>query len=651
MPLKRANDSNHELELFTLLQKYRILALVPVIVALLAACGAPSSVLSVEIAEADLRMAVSDQVQLTLEVAVTGGGSDAVSWETSNSAVATVTASGIVTAVAAGDATIRAESVANPSKSDTVTVTVLALPTMAVVPASGQALADLDGAAAAVSVTAKAGSVSLEAGSVNLLVELQSSDGTTLPYSAGGVPNVTTDGSMTITGTGYAPATPVDFWFFSDPVLLGSQMTDDLGHFEAVLPLPAGVLAGGHTLVADGQTSGGSVLSLRLGVQVIEPKDVDSALEFAHCPATTNWFVSALNGDDLALGTSHGVPFAFIQSAVDAAAAFDEVCVSAGTYALDNSGNGAGGQTVRLVSIDKPLTLVGPNRGVAGAGVRAPEAELVVSSAEADNLYAISIQASDVVIDGFAISTTTPKTDPYPDGVYGIWVSSAATQGVTARNNHLVDTNFPIWVNRGFGAAPATGFEITSNLVEGPEAASDQAIMMQAAFGVIRDNVLRDTRVGIQVQPYAQVGTGTVVDNDIEAFQAGMWFNYQQDEAAQWTFQDNRVVGVASPWGWPLYNSPDTNLWSGIRIETFQGGTVGFIGNSVEVGSANPPLGNLYLLRQRTVTDGTVTDIGTTEQLGAFFTTNTFPDFEPAGVQLQDLSTEDALIQLKVITN
>jgi hypothetical protein len=318
--------------------------------------------------------------------------------------------------------------------------------------------------------------------------------------------------------------------------------------------------------------------------------------------------------------------------------------VAAGTDAVDNSGVGAGGATVVLVDIDTPVALYGPNVGVSGSDDRRPEAALVVSSEQADTLFAFAVQADDVIIDGFSISTVTPKTDPYPDGIYGIWVGSGATEGVVIRNNRLVDTNFPIFINRGLDAGGASGFIIESNLVEGPLAESDQGILVQGAFADVRDNVIRDARVGIQIQPYHYGGTGSVSGNDIEAFQAGLWFNYQQNAATSWTFTDNSVTGVASPWGWPLYNSPDVNVWSGIRIETFQNGTVTFTGNVVSLGTANPPL-QAYLVRQRTVTDGVVSGIGSDTELGSFFTTNSFPDFA-TGVTVDDLSLDAGLVQL-----
>ena len=611
------------------------------LVALLAACGAAVGVLSVQISGTDLRLASGTTAALTVDVQVTGGASEDVTWSSSNEAVATVSESGVVTAVRAGSATERAVSVADSSKSDAVSVEVLAAPTVDAPPAAGEATATLGGAPASVTTAIDAGSVSLSVAAVHVVVGLQDDNGDSLPVLPGGVPRVVENGSVTVSGTGYAPGTAVDVWLFSDPALLGSPLTDANGAFSGSFELPAGTPLGQHTLVLEGNEQSGELLSLQLGIEVQAGAQV---LEFAHCPVGSGWFVSAVNGSDTNVGTSVGAPLATIQAAVDAAVTGDAVCVAAGTYSVDNSGVGSGGEDVVLVDVAKAIALYGPNVGVNGSAVRRPEAEVIVSSSESDDLYAFAVQASDVTIDGFSITTLTPKTDPYPDGVYGVWVGSDATQGVTIRNNVLVDTNFPIWVNRGRAAEGASGFLIADNLIEGPNAESDQGILVQGAFGDVSNNVVRDARVGIQVQPYTFVGSGTVTGNDFEVVQAGLWFNYQESPAASWAFEDNTVVGTPSPWGWPLYNSPDVNVWSGIRIETFYNGSVSFTGNEVSLGTANPPLQS-YLLRQRTVTSGTVDGIGSTTELGSLFTDNSFPDFVGA-VTVADLSVDAELIQL-----
>lgn len=94
----------------------------------LAACGGPTvtpSVVKVEIEQANPTLEVGGTVTLTTKVTVLGGASKAVTWESSDEAVATVTGSGLVTAVAEGSATVTATSVGSPTRTASVEVTVV----------------------------------------------------------------------------------------------------------------------------------------------------------------------------------------------------------------------------------------------------------------------------------------------------------------------------------------------------------------------------------------------------------------------------------------------------------------------------------------------------------------------------------------------
>lgn len=83
------------------------------------------SVVSVKIVEPNRAMTVGETFTFTAEVAVLGGASKAVTWSSSDTSVATVTAAGVVTAVAEGTATVTATSVGLPKRSDTVNITVV----------------------------------------------------------------------------------------------------------------------------------------------------------------------------------------------------------------------------------------------------------------------------------------------------------------------------------------------------------------------------------------------------------------------------------------------------------------------------------------------------------------------------------------------
>lgn len=83
------------------------------------------AVKSVEILGGDRTLEVDDTAQLTASVSAVGGASEALVWSSSDDEVASVDVSGLVTAVAAGSATVTATSAFDAGVSDGILVTVL----------------------------------------------------------------------------------------------------------------------------------------------------------------------------------------------------------------------------------------------------------------------------------------------------------------------------------------------------------------------------------------------------------------------------------------------------------------------------------------------------------------------------------------------
>jgi hypothetical protein len=104
----------------------------------------PDRVLSVTVTPATATIEVGQQVALTAQVQVTGNASTAVTWSSSDTAVATVDANGVVRGVAPGQAVIRATSVADSTKFGQATITVNPAdrPNISILqPANGQVVA------------------------------------------------------------------------------------------------------------------------------------------------------------------------------------------------------------------------------------------------------------------------------------------------------------------------------------------------------------------------------------------------------------------------------------------------------------------------------------------------------------------------------
>jgi len=98
---------------------------------------APQNVTSVTVTPQVGVVDVGNTLALTATVTAGGGISTAVNWISSNTAVATVNGSGVVTGVSPGSVTITARSVANFTKSATVPITVQAAGTGAFIGSIG----------------------------------------------------------------------------------------------------------------------------------------------------------------------------------------------------------------------------------------------------------------------------------------------------------------------------------------------------------------------------------------------------------------------------------------------------------------------------------------------------------------------------------
>ncbi len=121
-----------------MLKLYRNILAAGVVGLGLAACGdkvtvtqpvTPTpGVTSVTIAPANLTIAIGQSVQYAVSVIADAGVATTVSWAPGNPAIATVSATGVVTGVAAGTTTIVASSTADPTKKGIASVTVSSTP-------------------------------------------------------------------------------------------------------------------------------------------------------------------------------------------------------------------------------------------------------------------------------------------------------------------------------------------------------------------------------------------------------------------------------------------------------------------------------------------------------------------------------------------
>lgn len=142
------------------------------------------------------------------------------------------------------------------------------------------------------------------------------------------------------------------------------------------------------------------------------------------------------------VNTTQGTAFTTIQAAVAAAAAGDTINVGSGSY----SGN---------LTIDKALSLVGPNAGISAVtGTRLAEAEIAGQ---------ITVTADDVTIEGLSLTN--------PTGTVGIYAKRCS--GLTVNNNIIHDINssgtgsasgiYVLGDNASTGTIPVSDITITGN--------------------------------------------------------------------------------------------------------------------------------------------------------------------------------------------
>ncbi len=80
------------------------------------------------------------------------------------------------------------------------------------------------------------------------------------------------DNSALVEGTGFAPNNDVQVYIFSQPRLLGTISTNSTGSFSGLVPVPADLAIGPHTMQINAFNTDGTVRSLSLGVVLQAPK-------------------------------------------------------------------------------------------------------------------------------------------------------------------------------------------------------------------------------------------------------------------------------------------------------------------------------------------------------------------------------------------
>ncbi|HRZ77885.1 MAG TPA: hypothetical protein P5248_10995, partial [Bacteroidales bacterium] len=205
----------------------------------------------------------------------------------------------------------------------------------------------------------------------------------------------------------------------------------------------------------------------------------------------------------------------------------------------------------------------------------------------------IKVTAVDVEFAGFTVDAQHYD----PAGNFQAWGIVSTADGSEIRNNRVLNSetgNILIsswyWDGDSWETEFRSGAVIEYNYIANTDIFSRPTVYgyglyIQGAYGDVLNNVVEDCRSAIQVQPYNHPNTsgvtGKVEGNSFEGYSKVVYYNYSQNPASDWLFDNNIVTGIAPPSGVTIEN------WNGITIQTYTGGTVAFTDNVIGVGTAS----------------------------------------------------------------
>lgn len=213
---------------------------------------------SVVVTPATASLAVADTLQLNAAVDTVGGADDSVTWTSSDELVASVDEDGLVTAAGSGTATITATSVFDTDVSDSAAISVWAINSVTVAPAT----TDL----------AVGGTVTLTAtvdsdGVADETVTWTSDDETVATVDAGGTVTAVGEGTATITATSVDPTVSGAAAVVVHPALTSADYVTEVGYLEGTaVAIAAPVVSGGLAPYAFELTAGALSAGLTLDI-------------------------------------------------------------------------------------------------------------------------------------------------------------------------------------------------------------------------------------------------------------------------------------------------------------------------------------------------------------------------------------------------
>ena len=249
-----------------------------------------------------------------------------------------------------------------------------------------------------------------------------------------------------------------------------------------------------------------------------------------------------------------------IQDVIDDAEEGDVIAVAPGEY------------EEQLV-IDKPLTLLGPNAGIAGTGERNAEAVIIYpDDVEIKDASLVYVTANDVVVKGLSFYVEEAIECSVVREIHFTGYDNEFS------NNRVISYSDKVAVHFGISDSQKidnvrtfndivtnNGTIVKNNYIESTSGWS--ALYLQGRAGIVEGNTINGGNTALQIQPYWNLGDGTVKNNILYGYNLGIWHNRADFGSGAWTYEGNEVFATS-----PTNPSqPDSTKWRGIIVQSHGG--------------------------------------------------------------------------------
>jgi hypothetical protein len=287
------------------------------------------------------------------------------------------------------------------------------------------------------------------------------------------------------------------------------------------------------------------------------------------------WYVSP-TGNDANDCLSEATACATINGAVAKADPGDTINVLAGTYVED-------------LTIDKALTLLGPNHAInPNSGVRVEEAILLPATSNPDpdvcEVMAY-IGASDVTVKGFTFNGDNP------DLTSGVLINGADVDaceilaGYDGIGNIVIENNilkystysgvdFYNYTNDAATAGNFIRYNLLEDIGETTYNWGIGVLVYNNFYADITDNVFNRVRTGIQTGNYYRANpgtTGSISNNTLNVWRLGIFHNLWYSNASPIAITENAITALSYA---------GMTKWNGILLTSMQGTTTAMIQNN-----------------------------------------------------------------------